>query len=101
MPVTLINSFEVPPQADETFLRVWQGVADFMKRQPGFINTRLHRALRPDAHFRFVNVAQWRTPQDFMTATQTEEFKTLTEGSPPSFASLYETLIDDHVDGAK
>jgi heme oxygenase (mycobilin-producing) len=59
MTVILINPFEVPQATDdEEFLRGWQRAADYMRQQPGFLSSRLHRAIAPDARFRFINVAE-------------------------------------------
>ena len=55
---TLINPFEVPPGADEAFVAGWRRARDFLASREGFSATTLHRALRPDAEFRFVNVAR-------------------------------------------
>lgn len=64
MSVMLINPFEVPEETtDEDFLQGWQRAADYMREQPGFVASRLHRALAPDARFRFINVAEWESPQ--------------------------------------
>ncbi|HYQ67606.1 antibiotic biosynthesis monooxygenase family protein [Actinophytocola sp.] len=43
MPVTLINSFTVPPDKEEEFLEVWRGTIDHFTTAPGFIHARLHR----------------------------------------------------------
>ena len=51
MPVTLINPFEVPAGKEAEALAFWEKAAAFMKQQPGFISTRLHRALVPWANF--------------------------------------------------
>jgi hypothetical protein len=67
-PVVLINPFEVPEGKDETFLAEWEMAKAFMERQPGYISTRLHRSLAPNARFRFINVAEWASVEDFQTA---------------------------------
>ena len=92
MSVVLINPFEVDPDSHEAFMASWQKAADYMKRQPGFIGTKLHRALAPNARFQFVNVAEWESPQHFMAAVQTPEFKSMSEGSPPNFPGLYQVV---------
>lgn len=93
MTVTLINPFDVPDEtADEDFLRGWDRAADYMRRQPGFLTSRLHRALRPDARFRFVNVAEWASPQEFQAAVTSEEFRELTQGAQPGAPALYEVV---------
>lgn len=67
-PVTLINAFEVSKDQIEETIRFWEQARDFLKDQPGYISTRLHRSLSPDAKFQLVNVAQWQSPQDFQAA---------------------------------
>jgi heme oxygenase (mycobilin-producing) len=89
--VILINPFEVPADvSDEAFVTDWDRAADYMSRQQGFIGTRLHRALRPDARFRFVNVAEWESATDFQTAVATDEFRELVRGEVAGSPALYE-----------
>ena len=93
MTVVLINPFEVPAGTDdEEFLGGWQRAADYMSRQPGFVSSRLHRALQPDARFRFVNVAEWASPQDFQAAVRTDEFREIAKGAGSSSPALYEVV---------
>jgi heme-degrading monooxygenase HmoA len=66
-----------------------------MRRQPGFVSTRLHRALRPDARFRFIKVAEWASPQDFQAALGSEEFREIAKGGPPGSPALYEVVPVD------
>lgn len=56
--VALINPFEVPAAADDPFIAGWERARDFLAAKGGLGATALHRALRPDAHLRFVNVAR-------------------------------------------
>jgi len=42
-PVVLVNVFTLDKADEEIFLSAWQNDAAFMKRQPGFISTQLHR----------------------------------------------------------
>ena len=67
--VVLINVFEVPPGAEEEAIRWWEAARDFLARQPGYVSTRLHRALRPDARFQLVNVAEWASAEAFQATT--------------------------------
>jgi hypothetical protein len=48
MSVTLINPFEVPPGREEDAVAYWDRCADVLRRQPGFISARLHRAIMPE-----------------------------------------------------
>ena len=93
MSVILINPFEVPEGTDDDkFLRGWQRAADYMREQPGFVSSRLHRALAPDARFRFINVAEWASPEDFQAAVSSEEFREIAEGGGPGSPALYEVV---------
>ena len=89
--VVLINPFVVPADVtDEDFLSGWDRAAEYMSQQKGFIGTRLHRALGPDARFRFVNVAEWESAADFQAAIATDEFRELARGGVAGSPALYE-----------
>jgi heme-degrading monooxygenase HmoA len=91
--VILINPFEVAEETtDEEFLQGWQRAADYMREQPGFLASSLHRALAPDARFRFVNVAEWESPQHFQAAVTSEQFRDLAKGAAPGSPALYEVV---------
>lgn len=45
-PVVLVNVFMLGKADEQTFLQAWQDDALLIKRQPGFISTQLHRAIR-------------------------------------------------------
>ncbi len=95
MSVTLINPFEVPEGKEEEALAFWDTVADFMRKQPGFISTRLHKAIVPWARFRLINVAEWRSKEDFEAVISSDTFKQLTEPYMeifPHFPGLYEVI---------
>ena len=49
-------------------------VRDYLQIQPGYVDTSLHQALAADAEFRFVNVAHWATPADFIASLQSPGF---------------------------
>ena len=89
----LINPFEVPEgMDDDRFLEGWGRAADYMRARPGFVASRLHRAVSPNARFRFVNVAEWARPQDFQAAVTSPEFQAMASGTPPNFPALYEVI---------
>ena len=73
--VILINAFEVPPGDAENFIAAWEKTRNYLQTQPGYVDTALHQAARPDAEFQFVNIARWRTVDDFMAATQSSGFR--------------------------
>ena len=94
----LINPFEVPPEvADEQFLAGWQQAADYLGTQPGFVSARLHRAISPDPRFRFVNIAEWESPQAFASAVGSEGFRALAQNNrAPNHPALYQVVRTVH-----
>ena len=93
--VILINPFEIPQGQEEEALRFWEQAAEYMRRQPGFIATRLHKALSPDARLAYVNIAEWEAAEHLQAAISGEEFKRLTEGSQerfPHYPALYRVI---------
>ena len=87
--VVLINLFEVPGEADDGFLAGWDSARDVLADQPGYLGTRLHRSLAPQAGFRFVNVARWASPEAFAAALRQPAFQRAAAAMPfPSHPSL-------------
>jgi heme oxygenase (mycobilin-producing) len=64
----LINAFEVPPDGDERFLAGWEPTRQFLRSQPGYLETRLHRSLSPEVDVRFVNIGRYASPPAFQAA---------------------------------
>jgi heme-degrading monooxygenase HmoA len=69
-PVILINLFEVPAADADAFVAAWEKARDHLRSQRGYLDTVLHQAITPDAEFQFVNIARWRTAEDFIAAAQ-------------------------------
>ena len=90
----LVNAFEVPAEADEPFIAGWERARDFLATKHGFAATALHRALREDADFRFVNVARVDSPEAWREAISDPAFP---GGQMPFKAhpSLYEVVHED------
>ncbi len=59
--VVLVNVFTLDRADEPSFLKVWRDDAAFMKRQPGFISTQLHRALGDSPTY--LNYAVWSRPR--------------------------------------
>lgn len=66
--VVLINPFSIPKGREEEFFKMWNEVAQYMKDQPGFIDSKLHRSLDPDARFQFINIAHWESAEAWQAA---------------------------------
>jgi heme-degrading monooxygenase HmoA len=91
--IVLINAFEVPVEADDDFIAGWERARDALRAQPGYIATRLHRSIAPNADFRFVNIARWESPQAFGTALQAPAFQAAAQSiRHPSHPALYEVV---------
>lgn len=90
----LINAFEVPIEGDEPFIAGWERARDFLASRGSFTNTALHRAVREDAEFRFVNVAQVESPQAWSEAVSDAAFPGR-EMPFRSHPSLYEVVHDE------
>lgn len=91
--IVLINAFEVPVDKDGEFLQGWEAARNFMQRQKGYVSTRLHCSLDPNAQFRFINVAEWETPTDFQAALHHPDFVRLRDAVPfAHYPSLYEVI---------
>ena len=80
--VMLMNPFEVAEGQEEEFLKKWREAAEFLRHAPGFVSTRLHESLDLQATFRFINVAEWESPQHFQAALSTETFQQLSHQMP-------------------
>jgi heme-degrading monooxygenase HmoA len=95
MSVVLVNAFEVPDGQQEQFLADWQHAADWMRQQPGFLSSRLHQSLDPDAEFRYVNVAEWESADHFRRAAASPEFQQRISGmNVRAHAALYRVVIE-------
>ncbi|SCB61096.1 Heme-degrading monooxygenase HmoA [Rhizobium aethiopicum] len=81
-PVVLINLFTLDVADEPKFLEVWQDDAAFMKRQPGFISTQLHRALGENPTY--FNCAVWESNAHFRAAFVHPEFRAKTSVYPSS-----------------
>ncbi|RUM03935.1 antibiotic biosynthesis monooxygenase family protein [Rhizobium chutanense] len=81
-PVVLINLFTLDKADEPSFLEVWQDDAAFMKRQPGFISTQLHRALGENPTY--LNYAVWESNAHFRAAFIHPEFRAKTSAYPSS-----------------
>lgn len=70
--VVLVNPFTLDKADESEFLRIWRDDAEFMKRQPGFISTQLHRALGDSSTY--LNYAVWESTAHFRAAFTHPDF---------------------------
>ena len=84
-PVVLVNVFTLDKADERTFLEVWRDDAEFMKRQPGFISTQLHRAIGESPTY--LNYAVWESTAAFRAAFSHPEFVAKLSAYPSSAAA--------------
>jgi len=80
--VVLVNIFTLDKSDESAFLKVWQDDAVFMKRQPGFISTQLHRAIGESPTY--LNYAIWESTARFRAAFTHPEFGAKLSSYPSS-----------------
>ena len=68
--ITLINSFEGPTGKVAESIKYWEDCRDFLKIQPGYISTKLHKSIKEGSKFELINVAVWESPKAFTEASQ-------------------------------
>jgi heme-degrading monooxygenase HmoA len=91
--VILINKFSVDPSDVDLFLNAWAADAAWMKRQPGFISTQLHRGIGGSCVF--VNYAVWESVEHFNRAFLHPDFREAIKAYPPSAVAsphLFQTM---------
>jgi heme-degrading monooxygenase HmoA len=81
-PVVLVNVFTVDAADVDALLKAWGDDANWMKRQPGFISTQLHRAIGES--YVFMNYAVWESVDYFRQAFTHPDFRSGIAAYPSS-----------------
>lgn len=81
-PVVLVNVFTVDPRDQDALVEAWKNDALFMKKQPGYISTQLHKAIGESSMY--LNYAVWDSVADFRTAFSNPEFQKALSHYPSS-----------------
>ena len=81
-PIVLINEFNMAPNDTERFIEAWAEDAAYMKQQPGFVSTQLHRGTTGSTTF--VNVAVWESARALGRAFSSPEFQARSARYPES-----------------
>ncbi len=81
-PVVLINVFTVDPAEEDALVKAWAHDADFMKAQPGYISTQLHKGIAGSSTI--VNYAIWENVESFRNAFCHPEFQKRISNYPQS-----------------
>jgi heme-degrading monooxygenase HmoA len=88
-PVVLINTLVVNADEAADLVKAWAADAAWMKRQPGFISTQLHRGIGPSGVF--LNYAVWESTDSFKRAFTHPEFQSHLGDYPAS------TVVSPHL----
>ena len=81
-PVVLVNLFTVAEADIPALLSAWEKDANWMKRQPGFISTQLHRAIGGSCVL--LNYAVWESVDRFRAAFTHPDFVSALTAYPSS-----------------
>lgn len=81
-PLVLVNLFTLDPADEAVFLDAWKKDAAFMKAQPGYISTQLHRAV--GASPTYFNSAVWESLEAFRGAFSDPAFRAKLADYPSS-----------------
>jgi len=81
-PVVLVNIFTVAEADIPALLTAWENDANWMKRQPGFISTQLHRAIGGSCMY--LNYAVWDSVDHFRAAFTHPDFRNALGAYPSS-----------------
>lgn len=71
--VVLVNVFTVDPGDEDALIFAWTHDAEFMRAQPGYISTQLHKAIGGSTTF--LNYAVWESVESFRNAFSNPEFQ--------------------------
>jgi heme-degrading monooxygenase HmoA len=81
-PAVLINIFTVAPADVDALLAAWEHDGNWMKKQPGYISTQLHRGIGGSCTF--LNYAVWESVEHFRAAFTNPEFREALAAYPSS-----------------
>lgn len=84
-PVVLFNLFSVSEEEIPAVLEAWTKDANFLKTQPGYINTQLHKAIGNSNLF--FNYAVWENVAAFKAAFDHPDFRSSLMDYPSSTIS--------------
>ncbi|HTO49719.1 MAG TPA: antibiotic biosynthesis monooxygenase family protein [Burkholderiales bacterium] len=84
-PVVLVNVFTLDPADEAAVLETWTKDAEYMKAQPGFIWTQLHRAIGDSPMY--LNYAVWESNAAFRAAFTNPAFLAQLSAYPDSVAA--------------
>ena len=96
-PVVLINKLNVADHDVQALLDAWAADAAWMKQQPGYISTQLHRGIAGSTTF--VNIAVWESANALGQAFRSPEFQSRIAHYPDSVVTAPHVFVKVAVPG--
>ena len=93
--IIVINPFEISKGKEEQALAMWDKFAEYFRRQPGYVSSKLHRAIDPDARFHLVTIAEWESADHFGAALKNPELQKIAESAmdhSTNYPGVYEVI---------
>ena len=84
--VVLINVFTVDPGEEDALIAAWTHDAEYMRAQPGYISTQLHKGIGGSTTF--LNYAVWESVESFRVAFSSPEFQERIAQYPDSAVAM-------------
>ncbi|MEX0808305.1 MAG: antibiotic biosynthesis monooxygenase [Dongiaceae bacterium] len=94
MAIVTISALEVSQDRIDQTIEVWRRYNNFLMKQPGYVSSKLHRATEAGSSFALVNVAEWKSEQEYHNAVE----QMIAQLGPPTVPGLrihpavYETV---------
>ena len=85
-PIVLVNLFKVAEEDIPALMTAWEKDANWMKRQPGFLSTQLHRAVGESRML--MNYAVWESIGHFKAAFTHSDFISALAAYPSSAVAM-------------
>lgn len=79
-PLIVVTTCQIALESASAFLQQFETARDYLMDRPGFIRHHLFENCAGDPIYRFINVAEWRSMNDFTDAFASPDFKKLIKG---------------------
>ncbi len=95
--IIVINPLLVAKGREQDALAEYWKYSEYFGKQPGYVSSKIHRAINPEAKFYLVNIAVWKSAAHFQAALNSLELKKMVDVSTASGAlipnpGLYEVI---------
>jgi len=88
--MVLVDVISLPAARVDGYQAMWADAKRFMETKPGYVAASLYRTTDNDNTIKFINIAEWKTVEQFYAALKTTEFFAIIDDFKNDFA-LYLT----------